>query len=721
MKKTILGLLFLLCLGFVIVLAVSPQRWEVKSLNDFLEGQFKGVSVSHEGRLALAPKEEEIAGPPEEFYLSLLRASDGSLYLGTGHGGKLYHINKEGKTELYFQVPEMDITCLTQDGEGNIYLGTSPNGKIYKVTSKEKGEEFFNPREKYIWDLLITNKGTILAAVGEKGGIYEISPLGDGKMILDIQENHILCLNQLPNGNILAGSGGKGAVYRLTPERKSSLLYESDYEEVRSVVFDEEGNLYIAASGIPVKPKDKLKVQTPSQVSAGVEVTVQASASAPTAAKTISVFPEQQPGALIKINPQGIATRLWSSSQEMVYSLYWDSQNKSVLFGTGGEGRLYSVTGKGETSLLFQKDSQQVFLLYPSRENIYLLANNPARLSVIHPQQRFDGEYLSRVFDAGMISSWGKVEWEAEVPSGTVLQLQTRSGNSYEVNSSWSDWSPPYKKATGESILSPAARYLQFKVIMKTQSGKVSPRTGKITLVYLQSNVQPVVSKITIFPPNQVYLKPPEQNDVIWGFEDKDWPRNEDKKASPSLAMAKKAQRKGFQTFYWEASDENRDSLIYSIYVRKEDEAEWRLLKEEWRENIYAVETATLPDGIYRIKVEASDAPSNPIGKALTAEKESPSFVIDNSLPVIKNFQAQKSGNVLNVSFEAEDAFSDIKEVKFLARPADWRVVFPVDGICDSKKESFNFKISIPPNSDGLITIKVIDAHDNAGVYRHVY
>lgn len=720
MKRTILILLFLLCLGFVVVLAISPQKWEVKNFDDFLQGQFKGISVNHEGKLNLAPKEEEITGPPEEFFLSLLYGTDGSIYLGTGHGGKLYRINKEGKPELYYKVPEMDITCLAQDSDGNIFVGTSPNGKIYKVTAKEKGEEFFNPREKYIWDLMLTGKGVILAAVGERGGIYEISPRGDGRMILDVQENHILCLNKMPNGNIIAGSGGKGAVYQLTPEGKSSLLYESDYEEVRSIVFDQEGNIYAAASGIPVKPKDKFKIQ-PSLQAADIEITVRASEASPTEDKSISVSGEQQPGALIKVNPQGIATKLWSSSKEMIYSLYWDSRSKSVLFGTGGEGRLYSVTDKGETSLFFQKDSQQIFLLYPSQDKIYLLANNPARLSVIQPQQRFDGEYLSRVFDAGMVSSWGKIEWEAEVPSGTVLQLQTRSGNSYEVNSSWSDWSPPYQKSTGESILSPAARYLQFKVIMKSQSGKVSPKIGKISMVYLQSNIAPAVSRITVFPPNQVYLKPPEQNDVIWGFEDKDWTNRKNKKGSPSLAVAKKAHRKGFQTIYWEASDENGDSLIYSIYVKKEDESQWRLFKDKWRENIYTMETATLPDGMYRVKVEASDAPSNPVNKALTAEKESSTFIIDNSLPVIKNFQARKSGNFLNISFDAEDSFSDIKEVKFLTRPDDWRVVFPVDGICDSKRESFNLKISIPPNSDGLITFKVVDAHHNVGVYRYTF
>ena len=143
--------------------AVVPQKWELRTREDYLRGKFDGVSVSYDGTLALAPKAEKIAAPQEEFYLSVLATAEGVTFLGTGHGGKIYRIDKDGKAELWFQVPEMDVTTLGPGRQGDaLSPATSPNGKIYKITDKGKGEEFFNPAEKYIWDLLFLEGGELL-------------------------------------------------------------------------------------------------------------------------------------------------------------------------------------------------------------------------------------------------------------------------------------------------------------------------------------------------------------------------------------------------------------------------------------------------------------------------------------------------------------------------------------------------------------------------------
>jgi hypothetical protein len=708
--------------------AVVPRKWQLRTKDDFLKGRLDGVSVSFEGLLSLAPREDKIEGPAEDFFLSFLVAPDGTDYVGTGHGGKIYRLAKDGKAELYAQTPEMDVTCLALDAKGVLYAGTSPNGKIYKVTGKGQPEAFFNPGEKYIWDLLFTDNGFLLAAVGETGGIYRISPQGDGQLILKAEENHILCLRSGNKGELFAGTGGVGVVYRISPEGRASALFESPYEEIRSLALDAEGQVYAGAGGSPSRAK---KEETEAEARVSTEVLVTAVTPAPTApplpaavaAPAPSLAPTssaKEPGAVYRIGPDGIAKKLWGSSEEIVYSLAWRESEKKLIFGTGPRGRIYSVDKDDQVSLLTQESSEQVYALIPSGSKTYMLVNNPSRLAVFSSDMRPSGEFTSDVLDAKTISSWGKLDFEGQAPVGTTLQIQTRSGNSFEPNSLWSDWSPPIQKLE-EQILSPKARYLQLKVLFRAPAGNASPTLNRIALFYLQTNLAPAIEKLDILPANEVYLKPPEQDDVIWGAEDIISSAEEKKRGAPSISVAKKVERKGYQTVVWDASDDNGDDLVYRISLKKEGESVWRIVKEDWRESLFVFDTISYPDGLYTVKLEASDLPSNPPGVELKAEKTSIALLIDNSPPVIKNFTAARSGNALEVAFQAEDSFSAIEQAEYLIRPGEWRVVFPTDGICDSKLETFKLRAPLPAAAENMITVRVTDQHHNVGVFRQTF
>ena len=512
----------------------------------------------------------------------------------------------------------MDVTALVQDKKGTLYAATSPNGKIYKITDKAKGEEFFNPAEKYIWDLLFLDAGELWAAVGESGGIYRISPLGEGRMFFKAAENHILCLERTARGDVVAGSGGNGLVYRITPEGRASVLFETPYEEVRTLAVDREGQIYAAASGTPTRTRKDDASDEPVRIDTDVVLTVSASGgesrparrarpSAGTAAK--------DGGALYRITGDGLAKRLWSSDDEMIYTLLWREDEKKVLFGTGGKGRIYSVDREERVALLLQQSSEQVYALVPIDSKIYVLSNNPCYFGLLLTEQRFAGEYTSPVLDARTQASWGRVVWDAAVSAGAAVQLQSRSGNSGEPNATWTDWSPFYSK-TEEQALSPKARFLQMKVLLRTQTGKASPVFNRLTVFYLQSNIAPSVTRLEFLPANEVYLKLPDNEEVILGVERNlaDAPAKKD-----DLRMglaARKGERKGFQTVSWDVADENGDTLRYSLAIRKDGEADWRVLEDAWTETIYAFDTLAFPDGTYFLRLTAFDSPSNPPGSS---------------------------------------------------------------------------------------------------------
>lgn len=411
---------------------------------------------------------------------------------------------------------------------------------------------------------------------------------------------------------------------------------------------------------------------------------------------------------------------LWSSGDEMIYSVAWMEDGKSVLFGTGSRGRIYSINREERTSLVLQENSEQAYLLVPFESKTFIVANNPCYLGVLSPEQRFSGEYLSPTLDTKTVSSWGKIEWTADLGTGTTLQVLTRSGNSSEPNQTWSDWSPPCQKP-GEQVLSPKARFLQFKALFRTASGKSSPSLQKTGVFYLQTNIAPVVSSLVLLKPNKVYIKLPEEDDVIWGVGGNPPDQTLKKDPSTNLLASKTVERKGFQTLIWEASDENGDALSYVVSIKMEGEAEWRVLQPKWEESIFAFDTLSFTDGTYFIKVSASDVPSNPQGTELKGERTSSPIVIDNSLPIVKSFSAVRSGGVLDVTFQTEDSYSYIEEAKYLVRPDEWHVVFPVDGICDSRAENFKFAVKLPAGAENMITIRVKDSYGNIGVYKQTY
>lgn len=707
--------------------AVVPRKWELRSKDDFLKGKFSGTSLSSDGVLSIGPRLEKLDLPAEEFYLSLAQGSDGSYYLGTGHGGKIYRLTRDKKAELYFQTSELDVTALVVDAKGVLYAGTSPNGKIYKITASNKGEEFFNPQERYIWDLVLTEKGNLLAAVGESGGIYEINPAGAGRQLFKARDNHILCLVQTAGGDLLAGSGGRGQLYRVSASGRASVIFDSGFEEVRNVALDREGNIYLSAGGAPSKPVSTVSPATKAApTKADTEVSVEVSAVAATLETDLQVpetptrgkTPGAISGAVFQVTPDGLPRKLWSSGEEMVYSLVYDADSQKLILGTGNQGRLYSLDRQGGLELLAQSGSEQVYGLFQFNKQTQVLANNPCFLGLLQPGQNFSGEYLSPVLDARILSTWGRLSWEAELPQGASLQIQSRSGNTAEPDDTWSDWSPPYSRPD-EKVLSPAGRYLQLKISLKNPGGAKSPRVQKFLVFYLQANAAPFIDRLEVLPANQVFIKPPEQDEVILGLDEasREGARRQDE---TSLYLTpKKAERQGFRTITWEASDENEDRLAFNIYLKKEGENSWRLMQEKLSDKVFSFDTRNFPDGTYWLKVEATDLPSNPPGTEKKAEKVSQALVIDNSLPVIKNFLASRSGDSLEVSFAAEDSYSYIEEVKFLVRPGDWQVVFPVDGLCDSRSENFKFSVKVPPGSENLLLIRVRDSFGNVGVHQH--
>jgi hypothetical protein len=82
------------------------------------------------------------------------------------------------------------------------------------------------------------------------------------------------------------------------------------------------------------------------------------------------------------------------------------------------------------------------------------------------------GTFTSGVIDAGRTVPWSTIDWNAVLPAGTSILVETRTGDSSIPDGTWSAWSAA---SDGGPIGSPAGRYLQYRVTFTTSDPGVTP------------------------------------------------------------------------------------------------------------------------------------------------------------------------------------------------------------------------------------------------------
>src|ERR1019366_2473418 len=95
-----------------LALASSPAAWEMTTFQDFVKGKFDGVSLGRDGRLSLAPRLDTLFTSEQPVIWSVAAAPDGSLYAGTGHRGRVFHIEPDGKATVVWTADHPEVFAL---------------------------------------------------------------------------------------------------------------------------------------------------------------------------------------------------------------------------------------------------------------------------------------------------------------------------------------------------------------------------------------------------------------------------------------------------------------------------------------------------------------------------------------------------------------------------------------------------------------------------------
>ncbi|MEM1874263.1 MAG: lamin tail domain-containing protein [Candidatus Hadarchaeales archaeon] len=98
------------------------------------------------------------------------------------------------------------------------------------------------------------------------------------------------------------------------------------------------------------------------------------------------------------------------------------------------------------------------------------------------------GIFTSRIFDAGDIMKWERLNWDGRILDGTSLVFQTRTSTDNVRWSPWEDVGPD------SSITSPPGRYIQYRVMFTTQSEYVTPRLNRVLIYFSDASPPKIVS-----------------------------------------------------------------------------------------------------------------------------------------------------------------------------------------------------------------------------------
>ncbi len=733
----------------------TSTAWETSGYANFLKGRFSGLSLTADGDLVPGPETRFAATLNQPALWSLAAAPDGSVYAATGHRGKVFRISRDGLPTTLWSAEESEVFALCVDAKGVLYAGTSPNGGVYRIEGGGKATEVSRSPAKYIWALQAAPDGTIYVATGQAGNVYRIRPGGKAELYFQTGQGNVTALALGVNGHLYAGSDPNGLLYDITGPNRGTVVMDSSLPEIRAIRVGPGGVLYVAAMGGAVSSRSpsgttpssaassvatansptvitvtaEAKENNPGSTGAPVQVEgavkpsaeqakpqAQSSVSASTPSAAVVDTSGVEKSAIYRIGPDRTVETLRSSKEDNVYDL-WLNSDGSLLFSTDVHGRIYRLQNDKAT-LVTEPGNGEATRLLQSGSTLYAAVSSPARVFAFNLSKTGAGSYESEIHDSTSVARWGHLQWHG---AGSEIAFETRTGNSARPDSTWSAWSRPDHNAAGELISSPVARFIQWRAMWPTAS------TSQIDLVdvpYLPQNTAPVVNSISATSITGTNAgKPIVPNPNLSGaYSITVTDTGEAPAASTSNNAAQAiARQQATQTqLTWQADDADGDKLMYSIYLRAEEEKDWHLVRDHFFDTTLTLDPDVLADGRYLFRVVASDAPSNAAPLAREGELVSAPVLIDDTPPTVTIGTPVRHGSVLDVEVSAADGTSPLRRCEYSLDAGLWQPIEATDGITDTPRERFHLHLDKLSPGEHLLVFRVYDAANNAGLAKTV-
>jgi hypothetical protein len=662
--------------------AVGTRTFELDTLDKLSGGDLKGVTVGSDGvvragwTLGNVPLPEG-AGTTATCAIEL---ADGTVLVGTGpaSGGKVVRIVGDQAT-VFADTKESAVNALAVDKAGTVFAATTSN-KIYKV-SQGKAEVFATLRDVESVFALATDRrtGALYAGTGAEGKVMRVEPGTASAVFFKADEPFVVSLAVADDGAVYAGTGGKGLLYRITAAGRATVLYDFHGEDVHAIAIGPDRTVWaIANEGTAPSTTDTTESSSSRRNAGGRNAPGPTSAPRSKAGK----------GSLWRFDAQSRPERVMHHDDFHYLSLALDDRGAPYV-GTGAEGRVYTVDEAHRVALVADTDERQIGALLVSGKVRFLLGSDPSAFHRVLAVGGQDTVWTSKALDAGLRARFGHLHW-----LGTgALEVSTRSGDTQAPDATWSPWSTAV--ADGGAITSPGGRFVQVRARLRDAGATIAD----VTLPFVTENLRAVVTEVAARPKGS--REPKESKDS------KDVPASgsELPKHDPVVHVT------------WKVDNPDNDDLRYRVSFHKDGQTRWLdattpddvLTKSEldW-------DTSSLPEGKYRVRVDASDELSNPPSDTTHFALETSQVLVDNTPPVIKTLTMQ--GHRLHA--EVVDGLGPIARVEVAVDGrTEWRPLAPTDGIFDTADETVDSDITplLPPTPGPHIV--AVRAYDAAGNY----
>jgi sugar lactone lactonase YvrE len=703
------------------LVARQATVWTQTSQADFERGTALNTAVSTNGEVRLVPGLKLMHEDSEQFVWSVT-GTGGAVYAGTGNGGQVLKVDAEGKPSVFFRTSELEVHAVARDKAGNVYAGTSPNGKVFRIAPDGNGTEILaingkagesEEAGKFVLSLAVADDGTVYAGTGPEGKIYRIKPGAPAEDLCTLPTKHVTSL-LLTADALYAGTAEEGSIFRVstTGPGVPKMVYDTPQAVITGLARDRQGNLYAACA--------------PS-------------------------------GEIYKIEPDGTPTVHFNKSKGALYGLIID-QGGNLM--TCSANSIMRVEQDGTATILSDKRNGQ-FTCIAWDETGRIVAGSANIGSVYRLTPTVSGAFESTVHDAKLPARWGRIRFTAMVPDSATLGLETRSGNTPDPDVTWSAWEKPTAREGSMFVSSPEARFLQYRVLFQAEQG--SPALRDISIYYMSRNQAPKLTLAT--PVGGEVLK--GSYTVKWSAADPDsdtltyeveyssdggrtWKSAGEKPTSSAAPAKPEASTRPTRASAAEALKRYREQLDADKSMtpaqRDENYNKAKALVEKYldedppaaagprapaaptvsvktgstRVAQITWDTTDLPDGIYQLRVTATDKASNP-GEPLSDSKVTEPFIVSNTPPQLFVFSrgievdAAKKSAVVTGFGSGRVA---LKGAEFRLGTGEWTAIEAEDGIWDSANEHFRFPLADLSSGEQSLEVKLVDTAGNASITR---